>query len=106
MPIEAPEGWVVFKCDKRNPPQTNVTLESVRDSLIQEVKAKKIQLVIHNRFQELKEQANPQLLLPGARKSRQSEGRTQERHVAGRGRYFGQAQGRELRGWFHQPLAV
>jgi len=69
VPIQVPEGWVVFKCDERLKPDATVNIQRVRDELIKEIKAKKLQIEIKNTFEELKRQANPQLLLPGAKKT-------------------------------------
>jgi len=61
--IQTPEGWVVFKCDRRLPADTTVNPQTVRDKLVKEVVEKKIGLEMKTVFEELKKQANPQVQL-------------------------------------------
>jgi parvulin-like peptidyl-prolyl isomerase len=66
--IGVPEGFVVIKCDARIPPDTTVNFDAVKDKLIKEVIAKRIQVEIPKAFLALREKANPRLLLEGANK--------------------------------------
>ncbi len=68
--VQVPEGWVVFKCDKRLPPDTHLSIQSERERLVKEIIAKKTQIEIAKVFQELKQKSNPRLLLPGAKQMR------------------------------------
>jgi parvulin-like peptidyl-prolyl isomerase len=61
--IGTPEGNVVLKLDKRIPPDTSVTLESVHDKLMKEVFEKKVQMEMQTAFQDLRKKANPKSLL-------------------------------------------
>jgi len=65
--LQAPEGWVVFKCDKRIPPDTTRSIEAEREHLVKEIIALKTDFEIKKKFIELKQQAHPKLLLPGAK---------------------------------------
>ncbi len=59
---------VVVKCLKRIPPDTTVSLESVRPRLYKEVFEKKVQMEIPKAFAELQKQAHADLLLKEAGK--------------------------------------
>jgi hypothetical protein len=61
--IGTPQGQVVIKCDKRIPPDTSVSLESVREKLTKEVREKKLQQEMMVVFKELRDKANPRFLL-------------------------------------------
>jgi hypothetical protein len=61
--IGTPEGAVVLKCNKRVPPDTSKSLEHERASLEKEVFDKKIQQEIPKVFNELRNQAKPNLIL-------------------------------------------
>jgi PPIC-type PPIASE domain len=61
--IATPDGCVVIRCDKRVPPDTSVSLESVRPALYKDVFERKIQLEIPKAFAELRERANVNALL-------------------------------------------
>jgi hypothetical protein len=63
--LQVPEGWVVFKCDRRLPADTTVNVGSVRDNLIKEIVIKKTQIEIDRAFKDMKEKAKPRLLLTG-----------------------------------------
>jgi hypothetical protein len=60
---EEPQGLVVAKCVKRVPPQTSVSLESVRPALVKEVMKRKAELEIPKVFAELRQKAAPVFLL-------------------------------------------
>ena len=59
---------MVVKCLKRIPPDTTVSLESVRPKLYKEVFDKKVQMEIPNVFKELQKQAHADLLLKDSNK--------------------------------------
>jgi hypothetical protein len=61
--IGTPEGTVVVKCDGRIPARTDVSLESVRADLVKEIVEKKTQLEIPKLVAELRQKANPKLML-------------------------------------------
>jgi parvulin-like peptidyl-prolyl isomerase len=60
--VGTPQGQVVLKCDKRLPPD-GVKLEAVRDGLIKEIVEKKTQAEMQVVFKELRDKANPRLML-------------------------------------------
>jgi hypothetical protein len=64
--IETPEGYVVLKCDKRNPPDPSKKLDSVRVELKELVLQKKIEAEIPKFFKEIREQAQPNFILKKA----------------------------------------
>ncbi len=66
--IGTPEGNVVFKLDKRIPPNTAVTLESKRPQLTQEVFERKVQLEMQTAFRDLREKAKPKVMLKDSNK--------------------------------------
>ncbi len=66
--IDTVDGVVVVKCLKRIPPDTTVSLESVRSKLYKEVFDKKVQMEIPNVFKELQKQAHADLLLKDSNK--------------------------------------
>ena len=70
--IGTPEGVIVLKCDRRIPADTTVNPEKVRDELVKQIKARKVQAQIPKLFQELRMRAAPKTQLPGrvARKIR------------------------------------
>jgi parvulin-like peptidyl-prolyl isomerase len=61
--IETPEGYAVFKLERRLPADTNVKLEDKRASLEKEIIEKKIILQIPTEFQKLREVAAPNVLM-------------------------------------------
>jgi hypothetical protein len=61
--IGTPEGTVVVKCDGRVPPRTDVSLESTRADLVKEIIEKKIAMEIPKVVAELRQKANPKLML-------------------------------------------
>jgi hypothetical protein len=61
--VDTPDGCVVIRCDKRMPPDTTVSLESVRAKLVKDVFDRKIQMEIPKAFAELRQQANVNALL-------------------------------------------
>jgi len=61
--IETPEGLVVVKCDARVPPQTDKHLETERAKLTKEVIERKLTLEIPKVFAELREKAQPKMML-------------------------------------------
>jgi parvulin-like peptidyl-prolyl isomerase len=61
--LETPEGNVVFKLDKRHPPNKSVTLDSVREKLTREVFEQKVQREMQTAFQALREKARPKVML-------------------------------------------
>lgn len=64
--METPEGYVVFKCDRRIPADTSARLDTERAKLTKEVIEKKTQLEIPKLFAELKKDAAPRQLLKSA----------------------------------------
>jgi PPIC-type PPIASE domain len=65
--IETPDGIVVFKCDRRIPPDATAKLEgAVRAKLEKEVIAKKLNQEIPKVFKELRENAKPARILKGS----------------------------------------
>jgi parvulin-like peptidyl-prolyl isomerase len=67
--IELPQGVGIFKCDRRLPADTSVTLEAVRERLTEEIREKKLETEIAVAFQALRDQAKPQLMLKRLDKS-------------------------------------
>jgi parvulin-like peptidyl-prolyl isomerase len=61
--IGTPQGNVVVKLHKRIPPDTSVSLESVREPLTKEVYEKKVQIEMQTAFRDLRQDANPRLML-------------------------------------------
>jgi len=61
--LGTPQGHVIFKCDKRYPANTAVTLEQVRAKLTAEVLDKKHQAEMQAVFAELHKKADPRPLL-------------------------------------------
>jgi hypothetical protein len=61
--LETPEGNVVFKLDKRHPPNKSVTLDSVRDKLTHEVFERKVQIEMQTAFKDLRDKAKPNPML-------------------------------------------
>jgi len=61
--LETPEGNVVFKLDKRYPPNKSVTLDSVREKLTREVFERKVQREMQTAFQDLRDKARPKVML-------------------------------------------
>lgn len=66
--LETPEGNVVFKLDKRHPPNNSVKLEAVRDKLTREVLERKVQREMQTAFKDLRDRARPQVWLKDAHK--------------------------------------
>jgi parvulin-like peptidyl-prolyl isomerase len=67
--IELPQGVGIFKCDRRLPADTTVSLEGVRDRLTAEIREKKLEMEIAAAFQALRDQVKPQLLLKPTEKT-------------------------------------
>jgi parvulin-like peptidyl-prolyl isomerase len=61
--LETPEGTLAIKCLRRLPPDTSKKLDDVRDTLAKTVLDKKVQQEIPKLSKELREQAQPRLLL-------------------------------------------
>jgi len=61
--IDTPDGVAVLKCIKHLPPNTAVTLESVRAQLEKEVFERKVVLEVPLLFQQMRKQADPNILL-------------------------------------------
>ena len=61
--LETPEGNVVFKLDKRYPPNKAVTLDSVREKLTREVFDRKVQLQMQTAFKDLRDKARPKPMI-------------------------------------------
>jgi parvulin-like peptidyl-prolyl isomerase len=61
--LETPEGNVVFKLDKRIPPNKSVTLDSVRERLTREVFEQKLQREIQKTSLALRDKARPNIML-------------------------------------------
>lgn len=61
--IETPHGTVMLLCEKKLPPDESVKLEQVKERLMQEVIERKLQVEIPRFFAELRQAADPQLLL-------------------------------------------
>jgi parvulin-like peptidyl-prolyl isomerase len=66
--LETPEGNVVFKLEKRCPPNKSVTLDSVRDKLTQEVFERKVQIEMQTAFKDLRDKARPKVMLKDTHK--------------------------------------
>ncbi len=66
--LETPEGNVVFKLDKRYPPNKAVTLDSVRERLTREVFEQKVQREMQTAFQNMREKARPKVMLKNTQK--------------------------------------
>lgn len=61
--IEAPEGLVIFKCDRIIPANANVKPEQARASLEKEILDKKTQAEMPRLFKEMMDKAQPKLFL-------------------------------------------
>ncbi|MFQ3593548.1 MAG: peptidylprolyl isomerase [Gemmataceae bacterium] len=61
--IELPQGVAIFKCDRRLPADTSVSLDAVRERLTAELREKKLEVEIVAALQALRDQVKPQLLL-------------------------------------------
>ncbi len=61
--IKTPQGDVVIKCIKRIPPDTTKKLETERGKLSKEVYDKKLEIEIRKTFQQLRDQAHPNIFL-------------------------------------------
>jgi len=61
--IQLPQGVAIFKCDRRLPADTSVSLEAVRERLLSEIREKKLEIEIAKTLHTLREQIKPQLLL-------------------------------------------
>ncbi|HEY7327609.1 MAG TPA: peptidylprolyl isomerase [Gemmataceae bacterium] len=66
--LETPEGNVVFKLDKRYPPNKSVTLDSVRERLTRDVFEQKVQREMQTAFQDMREKARPKVMLKDTHK--------------------------------------
>ena len=65
---KTPEGIIVLRCDKRISPDTTVSLDSVRDKLVKELREVKIETEMASLFQRLRQQADPKPLLEQIKK--------------------------------------
>ncbi len=75
--IQTPDGFVVVKCMKRIPPQTEVKLDDVRAKLQEECWTKKLhQVEIPLLVKELHQQAHPRIFL---KKDASEEPKAEER---------------------------
>ncbi len=61
--IRTPQGVVLFKCDKRLPPDTTVAFEAVREKLHAEMQGLKQTEEMQKAFKVMREQADPKVLL-------------------------------------------
>jgi parvulin-like peptidyl-prolyl isomerase len=61
--VGTPQGQVIFKCDKRIPAETNVNWEAERPLRTQEILKKKTDYRMQVVFKELRDKANPRLML-------------------------------------------
>jgi parvulin-like peptidyl-prolyl isomerase len=66
--LETPEGNVVFKLDKRHPPNKSVTLDAVRSQLTQKVFERKVQQEMQTAFKDLRDKARPKVMLKDTHK--------------------------------------
>lgn len=66
--LETPEGNVVFKLDKRIPPNTSVKFAAVQDKLTKEVFERKVQLEMQTAFKALRDKARPNIMLKDTHK--------------------------------------
>ena len=66
--LETPEGNVVFKLDKRLPPNKSVTLDAVREKLTREVFERKVQIEMQTAFKDLRDKAKPKIMLKDSHK--------------------------------------
>jgi RNA polymerase sigma factor (sigma-70 family) len=62
-PVEIPDGYVIIKCIRRIQPDRSRTLALERAELEKDIRRTKINQVFPKLFQELRDQARPQLLL-------------------------------------------
>jgi parvulin-like peptidyl-prolyl isomerase len=76
--LETPEGNVVFKLDKRYPPNKSVTLDSVREKLTGEVFEQKVQREMQTAFQVLRDKARPNPLIKETHKPDDLPGKTKK----------------------------
>jgi hypothetical protein len=76
--IGTPEGHVVFKLDKRIPPETSVTLESKRAELTKEVFERKVQIEMQSFCRDLRAKANPRVMLRDPNKATDLVGSTKQ----------------------------
>ena len=75
---ETPDGYVVFKCVERLPPDTSKKLADVQPQLEKEIMEKKIQLTLPIVFKEMREQAKVQRLLQGYKTQTEVEKEVEE----------------------------
>ncbi|MFM7151101.1 MAG: peptidylprolyl isomerase, partial [Gemmataceae bacterium] len=61
--IGTPQGQVIIKCDKRIAADGKAKLDEVKVKLGKEIEEKKVQMEMQVVFKELREKANPQLIL-------------------------------------------
>jgi len=61
--IGTPQGQVIIKCDKRIAADGKAKLDDVKAKLGKEIEEKKVQMEMQVVFKELREKANPQLIL-------------------------------------------
>lgn len=61
--VGSPEGTVLVKCDRRIPADSSVSLETVRETLTQEVLQRKLRVEIPRYFADLRKNANPRIML-------------------------------------------
>ncbi len=61
--LETPEGNVVFKLEKRIPPNKTVELDSVRKELTAKIFERKVQMEMQTAFKNLREKARPKVMI-------------------------------------------
>lgn len=61
--LDTKEGLLVIKCDKRIPANDKVKMADVKATLEKEIIDKKLQVVIAQKFEELKKEADPKFFL-------------------------------------------
>lgn len=71
--FETPAGIICVKCVGRVPPVPEITLDRVREGLAKEVFERKLSRELGTMFGEMKQAANPNLLLRGPTSSREFE---------------------------------
>src|SRR5207248_3218366 len=61
--IDTPQGCLLFKCDRRIPGDTTVSLEAVRGKLVKEILERKVQIEMEGAYKAIVDQAKPQPLV-------------------------------------------
>jgi parvulin-like peptidyl-prolyl isomerase len=72
--VLAVEGPIVFKCLRRHPADTSVSLDAVRDKLVKAIADKKVALAMQTTFDTLRKQAQPEPLLKKKNKADDPDG--------------------------------